>query len=406
MATTVASIQTSVNTYLNDTSSDSISSAERLEAINEAMLWLMENTLSDNQLNTYNLDYIATIHNYKISTSLADFLEPSDLRRSEDDQETAALRKSPGELAEDIGNQSTEFAFAVERRDGSAYLKVNLAGKWQPNIIATFDSTTADGGTWVADTTTSDASNLTVDSINMTSGTGCLTYDITVAQSGNNRATISNSALSSKNLTQHLNVSTWTVDVYNPLVTYLTSYTLYWGSDSSNYWSVTVTTDANGNAFANGSMTLAFNWANATKTGTPDVTAIDYIRFDENYSASQANSVAHRIDNLRICHPERLVFYYLSNKIGTNSGGTPLYAFTSTTDIPFFSGQYDFYRFAVAHYATSILYRKTGLLDDADYQEQKAVESLANKKKLFPTHLHRENKNFKAGNISFKKRRF
>lgn len=405
MSITVQTIHTSVDTYLNDTTTDSISLNERYEAITEATLWLMENTISDNQLKTFNLDYIGSIHNYKISNSLADFLEPSDLRRAEVDQDYAALRKSPGELAEDIGNNSTEFAFAIERKNSAAYVKINLTGKYNPWTVASFDSLTADGGTWVADTSTSDASNVQIDQLNQTQGSGCLTYDIVAAQSGNNRATIS-STIGTMDFTQHLNVSTLTLDVYNPDVTYTSSYTLYWGTDSSNYWSATVTSDAQGDSFASGAMTLAFKWSNATKVGSPTVSSIKYIRIDENYSAGQPNSAGHRLDNLLICHPERLVFYYLSTKVGTTSGGTDIYAFTSDTDIPFFSSQYDFYRYPVAHKAASILFRKVGLLDDSAREEQEAMNGLPAKKKLFPSHLHRENKSFKAGNISFNKRKF
>ena len=46
MAITVATVQTALNTYIGDTSTDSVSAAERLNAITEATIWLQQELAS------------------------------------------------------------------------------------------------------------------------------------------------------------------------------------------------------------------------------------------------------------------------------------------------------------------------------------------------------------------------
>ena len=57
-----------------------------------------------------------------------------------------------------------------------------------------------------------------------------------------------------------------------------TSHTLLFGSDASNYWSVTVTAAWDGTAYAEGWNLLGFDWATATKTGSPDASKLSYFR--------------------------------------------------------------------------------------------------------------------------------
>lgn len=399
MSITVSDVQTQLNTFFRDASTDSVSAAERLQAINEATVWLIENTTNDHAIRTYNLDYVAGLHTYKISSALADVLEPADLRRTEVYQTMPATRKAPREIVEDIANKSNEFAFAVERKDGAAYLKINLAGRYQQQAVASFDSLTADGGTWAA---SSDASNVTVESSELTQGSGSIEFDVSGATTV---ATIS-STITNQDFTDYDDIGVLTLDAYIPESADTTSLTLYWGNSASVYFSVTATTDAQGNTIADGWNTFKFNWIDATETGTVDVTAIDYVRIDINYGAGQAADTGYRLDNLNIAHPERLVFHYLSDRVGTSSGGTTLYRYTATTDIPFYSGQYDHYIFPVAHKAASILFDAVGLSQDSQKQASEANTSLTSKIKLFPSSMVKEDRAFKVKQTNFNRRKF
>lgn len=398
MSCTIADVQTPLNTFIRDTTTDSVSAAERLEAINEATAWLIEQTTNDHQIRTYNLDYVPTIHSYKISSALADFLEPADLRRAEADQDMPATRKATREMAEDIAVGSSEFAFGIQRKDGAAYAIINLQGKYQSQVLATFDTTTADGGTWVA---AQDASNVATDDSNFTAGSGSVSFDV----SGATTVAQLSSTITSQDLSEFADNAILTLDVHIPDATYTSSVTLYWGNSSTVYYSVTSTTDMQGNTIASGDNTFKFNWADATETGSVDDTAIDYVRIDINYSASQGADTGYRLDNLQIAKPERLVFYYMSHRLGTESG-TTVYKYTTTAAVPYYSGQYDYYRFAVAHKGAAILFRSMGLLQDAVVEESEADKALKPKQKIFPSSLVKEDRQFKAKGINFNKRKF
>lgn len=408
MSVTLANLITNLNTYLGDTTTDRIADVERYEALTEATVWLQEELGNDHMISTSDINYYDTLNYYKITSSVPDLLETADLRRAVGDNTVSFSTKSSREMSEEIANGSQESAFGIERRDADTYLVINHNSKYIANSIASFDSTTADGGTWVADTTNSDATNVTADTNEFTQGAGSLNFDITVAQSGNNRATISNTAVNSKDLSDYENLAAFLIDVYIPDTTYFSSVTLYWGSSSSAYWSLTATTDASGGTMVSGWNTLKFTWSSATKTSTPTASAINYYRIDINYSASQGNATDFRIDNLRVVRPEVLKLYYQAWIVGTNNSGTSITAFTATNDVPFFSAKYDQYKYAVAHQAASILfYSALRMLNQGSSEEKAAIKALDRARKIIPQSITKEVKSFKivGNNLRLRRRR-
>lgn len=404
MATTVASIQTPLNTYIGDSSTDRISAAERLNAITEATIWLQEELQNDLQVDTYDLNYYDTVYNYKITTAVADLLDGADLRRGTLDQDYSFARKSPRELAEEIGQSETESSWAIERRDSDAYLVVNHASKYQSLLISDFDSTTSAGGTWTLDTTNGDGTNLTVDVNEKTQGSGSLNFDLDVSQTANNKAVIYNDEVTERDLSDYEDLGAWLLDVYIPDATYSTSFTLYWGNSSTSYWSATSTTDINGGAWVNGWNTVKVNWTDATATSSPDATAVDYLQVDYNYNGSQADETDLRYDNLRLVRPEKLKFHYLSWYVGTDTtGATNRTAFSATTDIPYFSGQYDQYIYPIAHKAASIIFKTLRLPNEAAQEEVEALKALRRIRTIHPSSKLPEVKSFKVMGVSFKK---
>lgn len=397
MALTVANNITNLDTYIGDNSTDRVSQAERLQALTEATVWLLEELGNDHAVKTYTLNYLDTVHYYKVTTAVSDLLASADLRRAVLDQTISAAHKSARELAEDIGQGSNEFAWAIERRDGDAYIVVNLDSKNKSKTIDSFDRV----GDWEADTTNSDATNVTLDTVEFQEGSGSLNFDVDVSQSVNNKATIQNTELDSFDLSSYIDIGSWLLEVYIPENLYVSSYTLTWGSDTSNYWSATVTTDIDGSSLADGWNKLKFNWADATKTGSPDESAIDYIAITVNYTGDQTDDTDFRLDYLRIANPEKLTYHYVSWDVGTDTNGTDITAFSATTDIPFYSGQYDQYKYPVAHKAASILLFALRLREEALVEEREAITSLRRLRDLFPSAQIAETKNFKVKGINF-----
>ncbi len=403
MSTTIASIQTQMNTYIGDASTDRVSAAERYQFMTEATIWLQTQLDNDHSIRTYSVSFFDTLHSYKINAAVTDVLESNALRRATSESGIDLTRRDSRQVLTDVSQNAQESTYALERKDGNLYLVINHDSKYSALQVSTFSSLTNDGGTWTADTTTSDATNLAVDDVDGSNGTtGCLSFDVDVSQSGNNRATIYNDDLTEGDLTDDKDLTTWLLDVKFPSVTDITSVTLYWGSSSSDYWSVTSTTNYDGAAFtADFLNTPKFTWLGATQTGTPDVTAINYIRIDINYGAGQVDATSFKIDNLRLVRPEVLTLHYTSWNVGTNSSGTQLKAFTATTDIPYFSGQYDQYLYAVAHKSASLAFKALRLYGESDKEDGEALQEMNRIRKVIPKSRPPELKNFKIRGIRF-----
>lgn len=406
MAVTLASLITNLNTYIGDSSTDRVSDAERYQYLTEATIWLQEMLGNEHQDVTYSFDYYDTVHYYNVTSILPDLTEAVDLRRDVGENYEQFIYKSGKELAVEIANKDMEPSYTIERHDKKAFLGVNFRPWRRANQISSLESLTADGGTWAVDAVNSDALNLEVDNIEYKQGNGSLKFDIDVSQSGNNRATIINTGITTRDFSSLEDLAAWFFWVYIPDVTYFSSVTLYWGSDSSNYWSGTATTDYNSEAFVDGWNRVKIDWRTATQTLSPDATAIDYIRVDFNYSASQGDEQNFRIDDLKLIMPEHMTFYYTTWNVGNNNAGAGISAFTATNDVPFFSGQYDAYRYAVAHYAASLAFYNLRLSDDAEKEENKAIQAYIRQKKMFPTSKVQETRSFRPVGVNFRRRRF
>lgn len=400
MATTVSGIQSKVNIFISDASTNSVSAADRLSAISQATQNLMADIGFDHFNATYSLDYFDTVHRYDVTTALPDLFEPVDLKRGEAQHTDQLIRKQPRDIATDIGNGSSQKEFSVERYDRKSFLVINMPALYQADSLHTCDE--FDGnGTWVADTSTSDATNVATDSIVFQVGGGSVSFDVDVSQSGNNYASISNSTMNAVDLSGVENIATLFMWVYIPSVTNFTSVTAYWGSSSTAYWSLTATTDYNGNALVAGWNRLKFAWASATKTSTPDSSAIDYLRIDFNYAGGYADNTGFRIDQILMIRPETLTFIYETFYVGKNNSGTSLLAFTATTDVPWYSGIYDFFDNPIAHGAAAILLRQMQLetrADSEDRQYEKEIKSLLQR---LPTSQLKESRAFKPRGVNF-----
>lgn len=404
MALAISDIITSFNTYLGDSSTDRVSAVERLNYVTEAVIWLQEELKNDHQVRTYDLNYIDTVNYYQVTTPLADLLDGADLRRRIGENFQSMTHKSSRELAEEVAQSVTgDDSWAIERRDSDIFLVVNAIPKNRAIVIDDFDSGVTN---WTADTTTSDATNITADPNEFFTGHQSLNYDIDVSQSVNNRATITSTDIF-LDLSTLEDTGVFLLDAYIPSATYTSSFTLRWGTDSSNYWTTTVTTDIDGNALEDGWQVLAFDWSQATKVGTVDSSSVEYFRIDINYTASQADDTDYRYDGFRVAKPELLTFYYVSFVVGTTSLGVDLLKFAATTDIPYFSGKYDQYKPAVSHMAASIAFDNLRLKDEAIKEESRAIKALDRARRIFPQSITKEVKSFKVrGNNLNRTRRF
>lgn len=400
MAKTTANTISRIDQFIGDTSTDSVSQADRFRAISVATQELLHEFGFDMTNKTLTIDYFDTINYYDISSDAPTFTEPADLRvTTEDGHVLPFTRKTPREMATEV-NIPEDYAFGIERRDAKTFLAISYPSQYDAVALHNADSLTANG-TWSADTSTSDATNLTADTNEFRQGSGSLNFDIDVSQSGNDRATISNSDMTAVDLTTHEDLSSFICDIYIPDVTDFTGITVYWGSDSSSYWSGSATTDVFGATWLDGWNRAKVDWADTTKTSTPTVSATDYLRLDFDYAVGQGDDTDFRVDNILMVRPEKLKFYYNSWIVGTNTGGTDITEFGATNDIPFYSGQYDSVDNYVAMRAAAILSQQMGLRDDADELNRDANLEKTKLSRLFPTHRITETKSFKVKSLNW-----
>jgi hypothetical protein len=413
MSVTISSITTNLNSYIGDTSTDRVSDAERYQAITEATAWLLEELGNEHMVETYELNYLDTINYYKVTGSIPDLLTGADLRREFDNRYSFA-RKSPRELSEEIAQHNDEPSWAIEWKNQDLYLGINAEPKNTAQVISAIDGLGTNENIWTADTTGSDALNLRTDTSEKRYGAGSLVFDIDVSQSGNNTATVYNQSIPNGDLSLAVDSTSFLFEVYIPDVTEITSISYTWGSDvastpstKTNYWTTTVTTDINGESLTEGWNTIKVDWSSATMSGTPDAAAIVYNEFNINYTGSQVDDTHFRLNYLRLVRPEKLIFHYISWNVGQVSGAdiTPITAFTATTNVPFFSGKYDNYKYCVAQKAASIIFAQLRLRDESSDYESKAFTSLDRYRKNFESHKTREVKSFKVYGVNLRRKR-
>lgn len=165
--------------------------------------------------------------------------------------------------------------FAVETTSGNKVLRISLNDTSKSICLNQVDAITGNG-TWAISGT---ASNLAVD--NQVSPS-VLTFDLAVGT-----GFLTNSNFQAVDLTNHRNQSTIFFDIYIPNASNLTSIQIRFGSSGSNYYEKTsITTDYRGNAFQNGWNTIGVLWTSTTTTGSPTITAINYLRIGYTVSAA------------------------------------------------------------------------------------------------------------------------
>ncbi len=179
--------------------------------------------------------------------------------------------------------------FTMNFNTGIKTIRINAPFLNPPVIINQADNVT-DNGTWATGGT---ASNISTNNTNFAQGSGSLQFDGTTGA-----AYVQNSTMSAVNLTNQLNQSSLFVWVYAADATKLTSVNLQWGSSSSNYYTETVTVNQQSNSFVNGWNLCQFIWANATIVGTPDVSAINYVRVTLNITGTETAMKVNGINSI------------------------------------------------------------------------------------------------------------
>lgn len=150
-------------------------------------------------------------------------------------------------------------------------------------------------GTWIGD---DDAVNVATDADDKKEGSGSVSFDITVATSPNDYASLENTSLSAVDLSSVSQTGAFQMWVYIPDVTNFTGVRLFIGDDlTTNYYRLLVVNDSGGNPLANGWNHVSFDWAAMAVVGAPtdNMSAVS-VRF--NYAAGYTDQTDARVDNI------------------------------------------------------------------------------------------------------------
>ncbi len=234
--------------------------------------------------------------------------------------------------------------FAIEYNQGIKILRLlgrpNSAAK---NVLIHGCEGYNTDGTWVADTSGSDATNVATNQITFMEGAASVSFDVDVSQSGQNFSRIYVPDMNVKDVS---GVTQGYLFIYVniPTVTYVTSMDIVYCSDASatpgtkaNYYTFNATTQFGGAAFVAGKNLIGIPLSSATQTGTVTTTSIRYVEAKLNYSASQADMSGVIIDGIYLRDGELSELQYYTNAVvQATGGGAYKQYFTATDDVTIF----------------------------------------------------------------------
>lgn len=240
------------------------------------------------------------------STEIGDFKNPYDLRPTTAGKSLGF--KEAKDVRENIRRNRSLGEYAID----NGVLVINYPRQTSLEVH-NCDSLTANG-TWAA---SGNATNLTIDEVNYHTSPGSLNFDTSAGTS----LILTNSSLTSMNLETLQNTSHLTMQVWLPTITNFSSIRVRLGSSSGAYWEKTETAPAGSATLATGKNLFAFRWADATETGSPDWSAVDYIQIVITYS-SGVTATDFRIDDIRIGQEVEMELDYYSLAMAQNTSGT------------------------------------------------------------------------------------
>lgn len=140
-------------------------------------------------------------------------------------------------------------------------------------------------GLWVAG---ANVSNVATNNQYMTDGaSGSVSFQLNQTGVPGSVGIISNSTMSAIDLTNQFNNADEFFNFYIPRAAGITSVSYRFGSSAADYYdSGAIALDHMGDGFVDGWNLVSKNWANFATTGSPDITAIDYIEVSFTYDGT------------------------------------------------------------------------------------------------------------------------
>lgn len=373
MATTLSDINNLINDRRRDSGSYSINmTTDGFRAINSTLnLWNQFHEW-EFQIEKYKFNYNkgCSFYNVPRSGTVSIFKAPLSLN----------YFKNPSTKSFDIVSDSsfdqqtlTTNRYSINTRGQTDRLRINAVGDKMDIDTA---SALTSNGTWVG---TGAISSVATDSYESWEQAASVSFNFS-GTTGVLTKTLTNSI----DLTPYVNRSTiyWNVD--STVWTNWTSMTLKLGSDASNYYTASVTSDYLDDTPDDWSK-FKIAWSSLTSVGSPDYSAIDYIELQIDFSSNP--SAVMRIENFFISEDVPLLLEHYSTYMVTDSG-TKSQVFTDSSDTgdnPLWSGKWDWVTEAFVNSVLEIIFWMTGEYDDMMKAETNILKIVENLKKKLPS---------------------
>lgn len=373
MSTTLSTITQLIDDKRRDSTENSMTSAQRLRAINSALnIW---NSLHDWPwtINDVNFNYNAGIDTYPIPVT--DFKFDVTLKPFKGEKVKEFWKVSENKFDSAI-TKVNRYCIANNAQKQYIRVKSNTGNQSQINTATAYD----ENGTWVG---ASAVSGVYTDEYEGFTWPSSVAFTYT-GTSG----TLTNSTMNPVQMDMFENRSNLYCDIYISDTSDLTSFSLKWGSSSTDYNTVTSTTDYLGEAFQVGWNRVKFAWNNVTTVGTPDVSAIDYLQLTIAYG-SDPGGVLMRVQNFFVSENVPMTLrYYSNNMVYDVSAAAQTQVFTdvsATTDYPLWSGQWDAVTEQFVNSVMEIAFWMTGEYNDMTVAQNKIAEIVTPLKARYPT---------------------
>lgn len=263
-----------------------------------------------------------------------EYASPSDIKSNAicgvRDQTDAAQKEYILTTPDDFLRRLDNNRIAIDDADFIKKILINTYVNDKSITIATLDSLTSGGGTWAVSST--GATNLTADSDDFVRENASLNFDLSALAV--TTAGIKNTALNNFSLVDYLGgngaVFVW---AYITSITNLTNYILKIGTNTSNYYSKTVTAASDGTAFKTGWNLLRFDLVSATQTGTVTPATCSYVELYMTKTTGKVSETDYRFDGLYLKKGEKNNVTYYSKYGWQNSGGTLIENSTADSDL-------------------------------------------------------------------------
>ena len=322
MSITLANLDTYLQDKLVHTIDSPLDQIQRVRGINQIIQFLQSEINLHPTKRVAAFDYLKDENDYSLVNDLG-LSDVKDIKDIRDPNNAYTLFEDCDNktIAQYIAEGRLLNARSVESRDNDDILRIIYRDANTRLLVSAMDSLTH-SGTWSSDSG-SDATTLMVDTNRYKGGSGSFKFNIDVSQSVNNYAGIKNTTLTALDLSDYENIATWRVwldlqQMTAAQLALISSIEIYFGSDSSNYQAITVTAPVNYGSFKKGWNRISWNWRDATTTGSPDNSAIDYVELKINYSAGMTDVSNVRFDELVCILPKELEIVYFSTYLVKN----------------------------------------------------------------------------------------